>query len=329
MSRTRYYATLFDSAYLSRGLALYDSLKLHSSAFHLYIFAFDSITDQILRTLKLENVTVISLIEFESPELINVKQERSKAEYCWTCTPSVILYVLENFNVAECTYIDSDLYFYSDPSVLILEMEEAGKNVLITEHGFSFFPGLFEIKRAGRFCVQFMTFRNEESSLRILEKWRLQCIDWCYARYEDGKFGDQKYLEEWPKLYQNIHVLKHPGGGIAPWNILRYGFNNSEGLLKGRKKSNGTVFNLIFFHFQYVKPLDNGFYDLGWYFLPTLVKELFYIPYLNKLKDIETGLMDKLPDYRTGVKRFKINGVKNIIKTMLKKVFCYNILKVH
>jgi hypothetical protein len=329
MSRTRYYATLFDSAYLTRGLALYESLKLHSSVFHLYIFAFDAITDDILRTLMLEDVTIISLEEFETPELIMVKKERSKAEYCWTCTPSVILYVLNKFDVTECTYLDSDLYFYSDPSALILEMEQAGKNILITEHRFSLLTGLFELKRAGRFCVQFMTFRNEESSLKVLERWRMQCIDWCYARYEDGKFGDQKYIEEWPNIYQNIHILQHPGGGIAPWNILQYSFNNSGDLLKGRKRSNGTTFDVVFFHFQYVKLLDNGFYDIGWYIIPSSVRKLLYIPYLNKLKDIENRLKNKLPVVKTGMMDFKVNRAKDIIKTGLKKIFGYNIMKMY
>jgi len=188
---------------------MYESLLEHSSGFHLYIFAFDSLTAEILTKLKLQNVTVVSLEEFETPELIEVKRERSKAEYCWTCTPSTISYVFKNYDVIDCTYIDSDLIFYSDPAVLIDELAQFNKNVLITEHRFSFLPRLYELKRGGRFCVQFLTFRNEESSLKILEKWRLQCIDWCYARYEDGKFGDQKYLDEWPSVYDNIHILLH------------------------------------------------------------------------------------------------------------------------
>ena len=93
--------------------------------------------------------------------LIRGKKDRISAEYCWTCTSSIISYVLKNFNVPDCTYIDSDLIFYSDPSVLISEMNRSKKNVLITEHRFSYLPRLYEIKRAGRFCVQFMTFRNE------------------------------------------------------------------------------------------------------------------------------------------------------------------------
>jgi hypothetical protein len=121
---------------------MYESLKVHTSDFHLYIFAFDDLTYEILNNLGLDKVTLVSLIEFETDELKEVKKERSKAEYCWTCTPSVISYVLENFDVHDCTYIDSDLFFYSDPSVLISEMDLHNKNVLITEHRFSYLPRL-------------------------------------------------------------------------------------------------------------------------------------------------------------------------------------------
>lgn len=55
---------------------------------------------------------------FETDELLALKRERSKAEYCWTCTSVIIEYVLNHFLVQSCTYLDSDLYFYSDPKII-------------------------------------------------------------------------------------------------------------------------------------------------------------------------------------------------------------------
>ena len=45
------YCTLFDSNYLTRGLAMYESLKKYSSNFHLFIFAFDSKSYDLLKKL--------------------------------------------------------------------------------------------------------------------------------------------------------------------------------------------------------------------------------------------------------------------------------------
>jgi hypothetical protein len=307
---------------------MYESLNDHSSDFYLYIFAFDDLTNEILLSLNLNKVTVVSLEEFETPKLKELKKERSNAEYCWTCTPSIISHVLIKYNVTDCTYIDSDLFFFSDPAVLLSELDQYKKNVLITEHRFSYLPQLFEEKRAGRFCVQFLTFRNEESSLKILDKWREQCITWCYSRYEDGKFGDQKYLDEWPSLYDNIHILRNQGGGIAPWNLTRYSFYKSGNSIKGKARETASEFNVVFYHFQYVKSLENGSYDIGWYFIDAYMKKLFYAPYLRKIGAIETKLHELNLNYGKGFTSFKSDSLKNILKTGIKKVLGYNIINI-
>lgn len=323
----QHFCTLFDSFYLSRGLAMYESLKQHSPGFHLYILAFDDLSYSLLHSVNLEYATIIPLSDFETDELKEVKKDRTLAEYCWTCTPSSISFVMKNFNLSQCTYIDADLYFYSDPSALISEMQENGKSVLITEHRFSTLPKLHGEQRAGRFCVQFITFGNDDQSLFILDKWRRECIDWCYSRYEDGKFGDQKYLDDWPLSYSNVHILHHLGGGIAPWNLTQYRFNRTMNSITGRTKSTGTEFNVVFFHFQYVKFIENGSYDVGWYYISSDKRKIFYTPYLEKVDEIERRLHNLNTNYETGFTNFKANGLKNILKTGFKKIFGYNIIK--
>jgi hypothetical protein len=306
---------------------MYESLKKYSDDFQLFIFAFDDISFQILNELKLQNATVISLNEFETQDLLEVKIQRSKAEYCWTCTPATISYVLQNFHVSNCTYVDSDLLFFSDPAILIDEMASHHKNVLITEHRYSIIAKLYEEKRSGRFCVQFVTFTNEPDSLAVLEKWRLQCIEWCYARHEDSKFGDQKYLDEWPSIYKNVHILEHAGGGVAPWNLLRYKFMQDGNSIKGLVKKTGAEFNMVFFHFQYVKFLETGSYDIGWYLIPPLIKHIFYLPYLMKLENLECRIKSLNASYEKKFTRFKADSVRNFLKIQFKKVFSYNIIK--
>jgi hypothetical protein len=231
--------------------------------------------------------------------------------------------------VPHCTYIDADLYFYSDPSVLIEELSETGKSVLITEHRFSYLPKLYEEKRGGRFCVQFITFLREEKSLQVLEKWRGQCIDWCYSRYEDGKFGDQKYLEEWPAVYSNIHILEHQGGGIAPWNLTQYAFARDNGSVTGINLKNKTEFVVVFYHFQYVKFMENNLCDIGWYYISSTVRKVFYEPYIARVIEIEQKISNLNRQYTQGFTGTKIDSLKNIFKSLSKNVFGYNILKIN
>lgn len=64
-----YFCTLFDTNYLTRGIAMYESLKRYTLEFHLFILAFDDKCERILKQLRLENVTIISLKDFEDEEL--------------------------------------------------------------------------------------------------------------------------------------------------------------------------------------------------------------------------------------------------------------------
>lgn len=240
------FCTLFDAVYLSRGLALYNSLCETCTDFHLYVFAFDDKCFRILQSLSLQHMTVIPLNTFEDDELLRVKPERTRGEYCWTCTSSTILYVLNHYDVEHCTYLDADLYFFSSPRPLIDEM--GSDSILITLHRYT--PKYDQGWKTGIYCVQFVTFRNDERGLTALQWWRKACLEWCYNRFEDGKFGDQKYLDDWTERFEGVHVLKHLGGGLAPWNMQQYSFECINGKLTGLELSSGKRFEVIFFHFH-------------------------------------------------------------------------------
>ena len=292
---------------------MYESLKKHSGVFHLYIFAFDDLSCKILKRLNLDSVTVISLGEFEDEELLGIKESRSAGEYCWTCTPSTIKYCIEHYNLESCTYLDADLYFYNDPSVLIEEMKE--KSVLITPHRYT--PEYDQSATSGIYCVQFMTFKNDKRGIEVLNWWRKACNAWCYARFEDGKFGDQKYLDDWPSRFEGVYVLEDPGGGMAPWNIQQYQLLEID-------------FDIIFYHFHNFKFRYNDTVELGGYKLKSEDIEFFYIPYIKhllrisqKLKEYDNkndynGIVGKKPFHWKDPLRFikrKIKGNYNIYST--------------
>jgi hypothetical protein len=274
------FCTLFDSNYLTRGVAMFDSLKQHCREFHLYIFAFDDTCYEVLRKLSLDNITVINLSEFEDERLLRIKPFRTQVEYCWTCTPAIILFCMKKFSLTHCTYVDADLYFYADPEILISEMGD--KSVLITEHRYSRKYDL--TVTSGRYCVQFITFKRDGAGLAALHWWHEACLEWCYARFEDGKFGDQKYLDDWTVRFKSIHVLQNLGGGMAPWNIQQYKVFYKKGKLFGREKKTGKQFEVIFYHFHGVKFYKNDIIGLNVYKLTAKQKKLFYRPYIQYLE---------------------------------------------
>jgi hypothetical protein len=280
------YCTLFNINYLARGINLYNSIKKVSNNFRLYIFAFDDLTLNYLRDLKLKNVVIVSLLEFEDIKLKNVKKKRTQTEYFWTCTGSTILYLFKKYKIKSCTYLDADLYFYKDPKVLIEEKKNT--SCIITKHNYS--AKYDQTNKSGIFCVQFMFFKNNKLGNKILKDWREQCIKWCFNRFEKNKFGDQKYLDNWPKKYNNIHILQHLGGGIAPWNVQQYKLLNNNKL---QKKNNKLKFDLIFYHFHNLKFVNDEITYIGAYRISKKVRENIYIPYLKKMSFINKKIKKK------------------------------------
>lgn len=283
-----YFCTLFDSGYSSRGLALIESLNLVTTNFKIFVLAFDQNIYDILIKLNLQNVVAISLKDFEDQELLKVKSTRSRGEYCWTCTPSIIKYCLEKFNLPNCTYLDADLYFFSDPAPLFQEM--GSSSVLITEHRYT--QKYDQTEKSGKYCVQFMTFKNNEEGRRVLNWWRERCVEWCYSKVEDGKFGDQKYLDDWTTRFTGVHVLRHLGGGVAPWNLQQYHFQDVCKQIVLTEKISEQKYPLVFFHFHALK-IYKDYFDLGLYELTKDSKELIYEPYLEELIKIDHELREK------------------------------------
>lgn len=73
---------------------MYESLQAQMPNSHLFVFAFDDQTQQFLKNLALPNLTIVALSEFEDEELLKIKTNRTMTEYCWTCSPSIVYYVL-------------------------------------------------------------------------------------------------------------------------------------------------------------------------------------------------------------------------------------------
>ncbi|MBL4830654.1 MAG: hypothetical protein JKY55_12335 [Aliivibrio sp.] len=304
---------------------MYESLKKHSTNFHLFIFAFDDKSYNLLNKLCLEYVTVVSLFELEDEALLSIKGDRTAGEYCWTCTPSVIKYSIEKYNLDNCTYLDADLFFFSNPSVLIDEMND--NSVLITEHRYT--AVYDQAATSGKYCVQFMTFKNDHNGVKVLDWWRNACNEWCYNRLEDGKFGDQKYLDSWPSQFEGVHELQHLGGGVAPWNVQQYNFKEINGKIIATEKRTDQPFDLVFYHFHALKLLLNSKVDLGCYQLDNDVVRLLYKEYVLRLEAITSSLkdIDSTFDYNGVVELpFKLRGLVLMGKRYLKGT--YNIFSV-
>jgi hypothetical protein len=279
-ARPRSYCTYFDVNYLSRGLALWHSLTAVSPNAQLWVCCLDGASHAALERLALPGLRPFSLADLERhfPDLASAKPTRSRVEYYFTCTASVVRYVLDaSPDLTQLTYVDADLHFFADPEPLFAELAAADGSVGIIAHRFS--PRLRERERYGLYNVGWLTFTRDQRGLACLDDWRRRCIDWCYFREEDGKFADQKYLDDWPRRFDGVVVLRHKGANVALWNL--------EGSEVGEQGGNVSIDGepLLFFHFHRLKQLrpwlfrtDAGSYGVR---LDATAQRLIYAPHLR------------------------------------------------
>ncbi len=272
------FCTYFDKSYLPKGLALYTSLiKFHPNS-KLWILCMDDYTLDILTKMKLKNAKLVPLAEFEDKELLKAKNNRNWVEYYWTCTPSLPLYIFRHdFKTRYVVYLDADLYLFGKIDPVFAELN--GGSIYIVESRYPLGQE-YRISLIGRFNVGFQIFAGNKEGMACLRKWRKQCLDWCYWKYEDNKLGDQMYLNEWPSLYKQLVISKNLGVNAAPWNIGQYSVTEKDKTVYIERD------RLICYHFhQFLLLSENKFDYSAGYRLTSNVRKLIYSPYITATKE--------------------------------------------
>ena len=258
--------TLFDQAFLPNGVALHQSLVRHAGSFALWVVCPDATTADVLRRLDLPGVRVLPVAEVETDALRSVRPGRTMVEYYWTLTPFTPQAVLDRAPDAErVTYIDADMWLAASPAPLFAEFEGSGAGALLTPHAYA--PQFEQSLAYGIYCVQFMPFTRRAGE-PLMRWWQERCVEWCFARAEDGKFGDQKYLDDWPERFGSAaHVLEHPEWTQAPWNAPVFDARDA-----------------ITYHFHRLRTSTDDRALVGLYRLPRQHIDLLYRPYLADLR---------------------------------------------
>jgi hypothetical protein len=245
------FCTILTNGRLYQGLALLTSLKqVLGEDFFLFIHCVEQESHALLKKLQLRNVYLIHEKKI-AKEIRLLKKQRQIHEYCWTLKPVICEYVLTSYpTVKRITYLDSDLYFWSDPQKIFQNQPNCSVLLSIEE---KYHPNLNhkslqrKSRITGLYNSGFISFRHDKIGLQALTWWKEKCLERCKISPEEGLFGDQKYLDLLPSLFPQICDITTSGVNIGLWNYLKYRFSNVNGFI--------FVDNdlLIFYHFSGVR----------------------------------------------------------------------------
>lgn len=290
-----HYCTYFDRGFLSQGLVLWRSLAANDSAAVLWVLALDDFTAEVLREIGGPQLRVVPLMELEAgdAELAAAKANRSRVEYYFTLSPCWPRWLLaQHPDIERVTYIDADMFFFASPASVFTAMDAAKASVLVTAHRF---PEWLRphYEQHGKFNVGTLSFRNDAAGGACLDDWRARCLAWCHDRLEDGKYADQKYLDDWPaKLGAALLVLERPGVNLAPWNWMQHDFVSRAWVDEQE---------LVLFHFARLRPIcgtwwwQSGQLDYG--VMPRALRQRIYGPYLRALLAARAEIVARRPGF--------------------------------
>ncbi|MDM5188748.1 glycosyl transferase [Bacillus sp. DX4.1] len=276
------FSLIISREYLIKGLTCYYSLEKQGKNFNVWICCMDDLTYRILTEMELKNAILIHVKEIENKELLDIKDERSLQEYCWTLKAPLCLHIFNYYSeVDHIIYCDADMYFFSNPNVILDEWWKYSV-FLCPQRGTTELESVHGMYQAG-----LIGFKNDKNSKDILNWWKDKCLEYCRDIYdvEFNRWGDQKYLNHIPDLFSNIKIMNHKGIDAAPWNLI---LNNHDYVRREDNKVFVDNDELVAFHFGSMQIFNTDEFDL-WkqeaIEIDQSILENIYIPYIEKIRN--------------------------------------------
>lgn len=272
------------------------SLRRVAPAAQVWVLCLDDLTLDIFRQISEPGVQPIALSKFESgdPALAAAKADgRSLIEYYFSAKPSLIAHTMRAVPSAEyVTYLDSDLWFFADPSPVFCEAPCA--SALLTPHRF---PGASRERECfGRFNAGWVAFCRSDEGQASLQWWRSRCLEWCFDEVDEanGRFADQRYLDRIAQDFPHAHALQHTGANLAPWNVGGHRLTLRDGAIMV-----DSADPLLFFHVHGISSVSGSLYitpqEVYRSAPDTVLREYVYRPYIRALRAIDRELAPLMP----------------------------------
>ncbi len=276
------FCSYFDRAHLTRGVLMARSLFRHRPDAHLTLLCFDDTVRRVISELFGERILLMDIEELErlDPALLEARGNRTFREYLSTVRPSLMLELLQGQPEGSTLhYLDADVYFFSDPAPLEVELEEA--DVLLTPHDFA--PQHQHWNALGDFNAGWLSARNSAGGRDALAWWRERCLEWCKMAVEEGRYANQGYLNGMLAHFPQVRAARHRGLNVGPWNAANRQLGHD-----GERFTAGAD-PLLAYHFSTISRLAPGWFFTELYAYGSLPRGLLggiYHRYLDSFEQI-------------------------------------------
>lgn len=279
---TKIFCTIADSKFSSRVLALNESLSLHNKDYILYLLNIDN------KKISSPNIENISFQNFmanndelrlnqnitpskEAIRLSSSAKEAKDLQFTWSMSPCFTNYCFKKFCTEDILYIDADIYFYNDWSIIYKNMPEKTEIGLV-EHRMPWTGD------SGKYNVGILYFKKTIESQKCLDFWQYCVLHDTEYREVYGTCGDQKYLELFPDKFNNVISMDSYIGHLAPWNLAYHQYTDDQIIWKN------TMQDLLYYHFS---NFSANFDDDTYIPAPRhYINSVRSVPLLNKIHDI-------------------------------------------
>jgi len=298
-----YFCTYFDQNYLSKFLTLKSSLDQYKNQYTFFILSLDNFVFDFFKKNSFKNVQLVKLIdlEVEYADLLEAKKNRSLIEYYFTLSPFLPMYILKKFNIKQISYLDSDFYFFKNPSKFINQSSDS--SVILIKQESNIIYGIYNVGWI------FFNFNHDETK-EILKQWGTQCLNSCsdIPMKKKKLYADQKYLDTWPQKLKKIKILYPEYTCLSPWD-------NNNSIEKNTE-------SMIAFHFHGLEINNNymisGFSKYNKKISKKIMKNI-YRPYLLQLLTIEKKYNLRSSSIR-GVSFKNLSGLRIKIRNLRSKI---------
>lgn len=183
----------------------YYSLINYFTDFHLFVCCMEKETYDLLKSLKLENATFISISNIENSELINLRKNISISEYIHVVKPFFIYFLLKNnYNLKHLLYINPSTLLIRDPSgifdffdkasIISFAQKNLRKNKLIEQN----------------VNKDLIGFKRDSNAFNFLYSWMDKINNNGNITKTNNKIFNQMFTDANINIFQGIKIESSP-----------------------------------------------------------------------------------------------------------------------